>query len=103
MYKDLRVKKDQQEDLEEKKGRAPILEELKDELKKLEDASSLDLKQFIGFLFDNFPVKHKKVVQRPDVERGMKKACILLSALYHPDKVQSCNEVFVDIDAFWTG
>ena len=47
MYKDLRVKKDQQEESEEKKGRAPILEELKDELKKLEDASSLDLKQFI--------------------------------------------------------
>lgn len=88
MYKDLRVKKDQHDESEEKKGRAPILEELKDELKKLEDASSLDLKQFIGFLFDNFPVKHKKVVQRPDVERGMKKACILLSALYHPDKVK---------------
>jgi len=88
MYKDLRDKKDKFDESVEKKGRAPILEELKDELKKLEDAATLDLKQFIGFLFDNFPVKHKKVVQRPDVDKGMKKACIILSALYHPDKVK---------------
>ena len=77
------------EDEKVKQTRGPILEELKEEIKKLDDCKGLPLAEFIDFLFENFPIKHKKVANKPKVvPGGEKKACIILSALYHPDKVK---------------
>ena len=88
MYQELRSKKDKEIDEVVQKERGPILEELMSELELLQSSEDLGLTKFIDFLFDNFPVKHKKVAKKPEVVQGCeKKACIMLSALYHPDKV----------------
>ena len=88
LYQELRSKKDKEIDEVVQKERGPILEELKNELELLQSSEAIGLAKFIDFLFENFPIKHKKVVKKPEVVEGCeKKACIMLSALYHPDKV----------------
>ena len=88
LYHELRSKKDKEIEEVVHKERGPVLEELKTELELLESSESFGLTKFIDFLFENFPIKHKKVSKKPEVVQGCeKKACIMLSALYHPDKV----------------
>ena len=66
-----------------------VIEELKDEIKKLDDSNGLSLRSFIDFLFEHFPPQHRKKVIKPTVMTGKEKqTCIKLSALYHPDKVK---------------
>ena len=65
------------------------MDELSDDLKKLEESKKLDLSKFIDFLLKTFPIKHKKNFKWPKVVPGNeRKVCILLSALYHPDEVK---------------
>merc|ERR1719188_116965 len=88
LYHELRSKKDKEIEEVVQKERGPLLEELKTEMELLESSEGFGLTKFIDFLFEKFPIKHKKVVKKPEVVRGCeKKACIMLSALYHPDKV----------------
>ena len=75
----------------EKRDLKEAMDELEKDgtIKKLNDASTLSLTQFVDFLFNNFPAKHKKKVEKPKVEPGKeKKVCIQLNNIYHPDKVK---------------
>ena len=91
LYEKLRKKKDKfMLDLE-KQNRQEAIEELEKEgtIKNLDDARKLVLTDLIEFLFNNFPARHhKRSIEKPKVEPGKeRKACVQLSALYHPDKV----------------
>ena len=55
------------------------MDELSDDLKKLEESKNLDLSKFIDFLLKTFPIKHKKNFKWPKVVPGNeRKVCILV-------------------------
>ena len=88
-YKKLQAKRTQSLDDNSLKEKQQILDELKEELKKLDEGKNLGLRLFIDFLFKNFPPKHRKKAVKPIVFVGKeKKVCTALSALYHPDKIK---------------
>ena len=94
LYQQLRSKLDQEDDEEVRSSRSQVMEELQPELKKLEEAKNLMLDEFVEFLFENFPPKHKKNAKKPKVEdlhdnAKKKKVYITLCSYYHPDKVDS--------------
>ena len=61
-------------------------------MKKLAEAKNMMLDEFVNFLFENFPPKHKKNAKKPDVASmhdpaKKKKVYITLCSYYHPDKI----------------
>ena len=94
LYRQLRIKLNQEDDEKVQSSRSQVMEELQPELKKLEEAKNLMLDEFVEFLFENFPPKHKKNAKKPKVEdlhdnAKKKKVYITLCSYYHPDKVDS--------------
>ena len=88
-FQKLQAKKTMALDDKAMRDKEEVLDELKEEIKKLDENKILPLKPFIDFLFNNFPPKHRKKAVKPTVLAGKeKKACIALSALYHPDKIK---------------
>ena len=76
------------------KSKAEIVESLSAEIKMLDDAANLSLRELIDFLFKNFPPKHKQNPKKPELKessdaRQKKKAYYVLSSYYHPDKVDT--------------
>ena len=92
LYQDLRVKLDKVDEEKVQSSRAQVMEELKPEMKKLAEAKNMMLDEFVNFLFENFPPKHKKNAKKPSVENmhdpsKKKKVYITLCSYYHPDKI----------------
>ena len=53
----------------------------------------MSLPELIEFLYNNFPVKHRKNVKRPELKDPSnrvekRRVCNILASLYHPDKIQ---------------
>ena len=66
----------------------PVINKLESEMELLHTSEQLDLNEFINFLFEKFPIKHKRVAKKPVMIKGFEKSiCIELLALYHPDKI----------------
>jgi len=87
LYQELK-KTGQREEDSSKKEKGAILEELREQLNKLDQGTKLSLGAFVTYLFENFPVQHKVNVVKPSLQAGKeKKTLIKLAALYHPDKI----------------
>ena len=92
LYQHLRVKLDKVDEEKVQNSRAEIMEKLKPEMEKLAEAKNMLLDEFVNFLFENFPPKHKKNAKKPSVENmhdpaKKKKIYITLCSYYHPDKI----------------
>ena len=53
----------------------------------------MSFSELIEFLYNNFPVKHKKNCKRPELKDPSnrvekRRVCFILASLYHPDKIQ---------------
>ena len=85
-----RLKKEELENLP-KQDKSSVLKELKAEILMLDAASEQSDENFISFLLENFPPKHKGNVATPETGNGdhskIKKAYQKLSTLYHADKI----------------
>ena len=68
LYQHLRVKLDKVDEEKVQNSRAEIMEKLKPEMEKLAEAKNMLLDEFVNFLFENFPPKHKKNAKKPSVE-----------------------------------
>ena len=91
LYQKLRAKLDKEDEAEVQNSRAQVMKELETEMTKLNGAKNLLLDEFVNFLFENFPPKHKKNAKKPKVEdlndtAKKKKVYITLCSYYHPDK-----------------
>ena len=91
LYHQLRVKLDKVDEEKVQSSRAEVMKELQPEMKKLAEAKNMLLDEFVNFLFENFPPKHKKNAKKPDVASmhdpaKKKKVYITLCSYYHPDK-----------------
>ena len=94
LYQQLRIKLDKVDEEKVQSSRAKVMEELQTEMKQLKGAKNLLLDEFVNFLFENFPPKHKKNAQKPKVEdmcdpTKKKKVYITLCSYYHPDKIDA--------------
>ena len=92
LYQQLRVKLDKVDEEKVQSSRAQVMKELESEMKKLAEAKHMMLDEFVNFLFENFPPKHKKNAKKPTVENmhdptKKKKVYITLCSYYHPDKI----------------
>jgi hypothetical protein len=88
-----------------------LKDEIKNEMKQLENAANMSDESFMKFLFDTFPPKHKDNYKRLEINAAnpKKKIFIRLSSYYHPDKVDTsiyseaykvlCEEILKRINA----
>ena len=82
--------KQEELDNEPKLDKTSILIELQEEIGSLDEASEDTDEEFMEFILEEFPPKHKGTVATPQTgsdRAKIKKAYIKLSIWYHPDKV----------------